>query len=317
MKKTVGLKKAAELLLAADDIVIFTHFRPDFDTIGSAKALEYALRKLGKKASFVCSDELTERYLLICDELKTEIPSDAKVAVCVDMATDVMLGRYYDEYKDKILLSIDHHAMSLPFAEYTFCRPDASAAGELVFELCKAMGVKQDKTLAKYLYCAISSDSGCFKFGNTSAKTHRMAAELLEQGIDHAYLNRMIHDLRSPQILALQSLAINTLSFHADGKIAIMELTLEMCRDAGADATDMDALVQLPRTIDGVEVGITLKQMGEDSYKVSIRSNDYFDATRLAGFYGGGGHVRASGFRIDGDAATIRSKVAAKAEELL
>ena len=251
------------------------------------------------------------------DELKTEIPSYAKVAVCVDMAADVMLGKYYDEYKDKILLSIDHHAMSVPFAEYTFCRPNASAAGELVFELCRAMGVKQDKTLAKYLYCAISSDSGCFKFSNTSPKTHRMAAQLISQGIDHAYLNRMIHDLRSAQILALQSLAVNSLSYHANGKIAVMTLTLDMCESVGADATDMDALVQLPRTVDGVEVGITLKQIGESDFKVSVRSNDYFDATRLAGYYGGGGHVRASGFRISGDAETVRKEVAAKAEEML
>ncbi len=317
MKRSIGLRKAAQILLDADDIVIFTHFRPDFDTIGSAKALEYALRKLGKKAGFVCSDELSERFLLICDELKTEIPSYAKVAVCVDMATDVMLGKYREEYKDKILLSIDHHAMSLPYAKYTFCRHDASATGELIFDLCKAMGVKQDKILAKYLYCAISSDSGCFKFGNTTSKTHRLAAELLKQDINPAYLNRMIHDRKSPELLALEALALSSLSFHADGKIAVMAVTSDMCKKAGADITEIDALVQLPRTIDGVEVGITLKQIDEDNFKVSVRSNDYFDATRLASIYGGGGHVRAAGFCVSGEAEALRNEIAAKTEELL
>lgn len=317
MKRKVGLKKAAQILLEADDIVIFTHIRPDFDTVGSAKALEYALRTLGKRASFVCPDEMTERFLLICDELATEIPSYTKVAVCVDMATDAMLGKYQEEYKDKILLSIDHHAMNSPYAQYTFCKPDASATGELVYDLCKVMGVKQDKTLAKYLYCAISSDSGCFKFSNTSSKTHKIAAELLKQDIDHAYLNRMIHDRTSAKLLALQSLAIKSISFHCGGKIAVMAVTSDMCKSAGADLSDIDALVQIPRTIDGVEVGITLKQIEEDSFKVSVRSNDYFDATRLAGFYGGGGHVRASGFRVNGDVETLRKEIAAKTEELL
>lgn len=317
MKRSVGLKKAAQLLLDADDIVIFTHFRPDFDTIGSAKALEYALRKLGKRAAFVCSDELSERFLLICDDLKTKIPSYAKVAVCVDMATDAMLGKYQDEYKDKILLSIDHHLMNSPYAQYTFCRPDASAAGELIFDLCKEMGVKQDNILAKYLYCAISSDSGCFKFSNTSPKTHKIAAELLKYDINPAYLNRMIHDRKSPAQLKLEALAIESLSFYCNGKIAVMAVTADMCKSAGADVTDIDALVQLPRTIDGVEVGITLKQIDTDSFKVSVRSNDYFDATRLAGAYGGGGHVKAAGFCINGDVQTVRAEVAKKAEELL
>ncbi len=317
MKRSVGLKKAAQILLEADDIVIFTHIRPDFDTVGSAKALEYALRTLGKRASFVCPDDMTERFLLICDELTTEIPEDAKTFVCVDMATDIMLGKYQEEYKDKILLSIDHHAMSLPYAQYTFCRPNASATGELVYDLCRAMGIEQDKTLAKYLYCAISSDSGCFKFGNTSPKTHRIAAELLRHGIDHAYLNRMMHDHTSSKILKLQALAVENLTFHCDGKIAIMAVTEDMCKSAGAELSDIDALVQLPRTVDGVEVGITLKQIEEGSFKVSVRSNDYFDATRLAGFYGGGGHVRASGFRVNGDVETLRKEIAAKTEEFL
>ena len=315
--KKVGLRKAAEILLGADDIVIFTHFRPDFDTIGSAKALEYALRKLGKRASFVCSDELSERFSLICDELKTEIPSYARTAVCVDMATDAMLGKYREEYKDKILISIDHHAMDAPYAQYTFCRPKASATGELIFDLCRVMGVKQDKTLAKYLYCAISSDSGCFKFGNTTAKTHLIAAELLRQGIDAAYLNRMIHDHKTARLLALEALALKSLSFHCEGKLAVMAVTEDMCAQTGADVTDIDALVQLPRTIDGVEVGITLKQIGPDNFKVSVRSNDYFDATKLAGAFGGGGHIRASGFCMEGDVKTVKAAVVSKTEELL
>lgn len=315
--KRIGIKKAAELLLGINDIVIFTHFKPDFDTIGSAKALEYALRKIGKRAQFVCPDTMSKRFGLICEELETQIPKFAKVAVCVDMATDVMLGKYREQYKDKILLSIDHHAMSLPFAEYTCCNPKASATGELIYDICNLMQVKLDKTLAEYLYCAVSSDSGCFKYGNTTAKTHVIAAKLLRQGINTAYLNRMMHDIRTQGQLSLEKLALESLKYYADGKIAIMTVTTKMCENSNAGVSDIDALVQLPRTIEGVEVGITIKQLDEDMYKVSVRSNDYFDATKLAGYYGGGGHLRASGFSVSGKLDVLKEEIAKNAEAFL
>lgn len=319
MNSKISFKKAASLLLEANDIAIFTHIRPDFDTVGSAKALEYALRKLGKRAKILCSDSLEERFSLICDDLSPELDFEPEFAVCVDMAAEAMLGRYREEFGKRIDLSIDHHFTNAPFAKHTLCRSDASATGELIFKICKLLGVKLDRELAAYLYCAISSDSGCFKFSNTSPVTHRIAARLLESGIDAAYLNRMMLDVRTPAQLELEKRCLETLRFYGGGLIAVMTVTNEMCKAAGAKITDVDALVQIPRTVSGVEVGIVLKQQREnESFKVSVRSNDYFDATALAAIYGGGGHKRASGFVIKGDDASVLcEQIAGEALKLL
>lgn len=318
MKKFIGTAKAAKILKDADNILIFTHRRPDFDTIGSALALEYALKKLGKRAGFVCSDMLSKRFLLITERLETKIDFEPETVVCVDMATDEMFGDYREKYADKALLSIDHHFSCTPYAEYTCLDSEASATGEIIFDICKKLGVLQDKTLATYLYSAISSDSGCFKYSNTTPRTHKIAASLMETGIDHAYLDRMIHDMRSPSMMKLQELALKTLKYYAGGKIAVMAVTLNMCKKSKVEPSEMDAVVQLPRTVEGVEVGITLKQTEKDKFKVSVRSNDYFDATALAGIYGGGGHIRASGFSVCGsDIEALSDEIAANAEKLL
>ncbi len=318
MKRKVGITKAVSLLRDADNILIFTHERPDFDTIGSAMALEYALKKLGKTAQFVCSDRLSERFYLIRDKLDTEISIKPETVVCVDMAADTMFGKYRDEYADKVLLSIDHHATDTPYAKYTYCAPEASATAELIYKICTKLGVLQDKTIAKYLYCAISSDSGCFKYSNTTSQTHNIAAKLIETGIDHAYLDRMMFDTRTKEQIELERRILPTLRYYANGKIAVMAATLDMCEQSGADISDVDALVQIPRTVAGVEVGIMIKQQDEKKYKVSVRSNDYFDSSAFAALYGGGGHVRASGFTVYADdASKLSDEIASRAEKLL
>ena len=318
MKKKVGITKAVSLLRDADNVLIFTHERPDFDTIGSAMALEYALKKLGKTAQTVCSDTLSDRFLLIRGELETKITIKPEAVVCVDMAADTMFGKYREEYADKVLLSIDHHATDTHYAQYTYCDPTASATAELIYAICNKLGVVQDKTLAKYLYCAISSDSGCFRFSNATPKTHAIASELLKTGIDHAYLDRMMFDVRSKEQVELERLLLPTLRYYAHGSIAVMIATLDACRKSGADVAEVDALVQIPRTIEGVEVGISLKQQDVDRYKVSVRSNDSFDAAAFAALYGGGGHVRASGFTVCGDdPVKLADEIAARAEKLL
>jgi phosphoesterase RecJ-like protein len=292
--------------------------RPDFDTVGSALALEYVLRALGKRCAVCCNDPLPKRFSIISDGFVEEPGFEPKTVVCVDMATSAMLGRFREKYESRVELSIDHHLTSAPLAKYTLCKSDAAATGELIFKLAKLLGVAMDKTLATYLYCAISSDSGCFKYSNTTVHTHRIAAELLSTGIDAAYYNRCMLDMRTPAQIALEKDAIETLRFYANGQICTMYVTREMCRRAGADTSDIDALVQLPRTVEGVEVGIVLKENLNDGYKVSVRSNDSFDATALAKLYGGGGHVRASGFVITGDdPCALADEIAKKAESML
>lgn len=317
MNKTVGIRKAASILREAENVLIFTHERPDFDTVGSALALKYILNRLGKKADIACSDALPERFSIITDELELRPAGKYDTVVSVDMAARRMLGRYEEEYGDLIDLSIDHHKTNNYFAKYTYCRPEASAAGEIIFDLSRILGVKQDKTLAKYLYCAISSDSGCFKFSSVSPKTHRIAAELLTYVDDHAYLDRVMIDARTRGQLALEALCLETLRYFAGGRIAIMTVTLEMCEKSGADVADIDALVQIPRTVEGVEVGVTLKEQTAGNFKVSLRSNEYFDCSDFAQIFGGGGHARASGFSVEGDPAALVTMLAAEAEKRL
>lgn len=318
MKKQIGIRKCADMLKSANRVLIFTHISPDFDTVGSAMALVRALEKLGKTAEFVCSDELTPRFSLITDKTGTKITiKDPDLVVAVDMASASMLGTYRKEYGERVGLSIDHHGTSEFFAENTLCVPEASAAGEIIYRLIKMLGVELDEKTATYLYCAVSSDTGCFKFSNTTPKTHRIAAKLLEFGIDHAYLDRMMLDIRSKEQLELEKLCLDSMKYYANGRVAVLTFTQKMCKKAGTDITAAEALVQIPRTIDGVELGIVLKEKKKDEFKISLRSNDYFDCASFAASFGGGGHIRASGFIAKGKAEAVAHEIGSKAEEII
>jgi len=313
----MNLHELKEIILTLDNVLIISHVNPDPDTLGSALGLKWILSKLNKKARIICANEVNER---ICGFLEIESTLDGVTAedieqgsfshiVCVDVAAEAMLGKSLEMYKDKVDLVIDHHYTNTLFAHNTYLDEKASATGEIIYELAESLALEPDRDFAKYVYCSIICDSGSFRFASTTPKTMRIAARLMETGFDFAKVNRLIFENKSLEQIAVERLAYNSLKFYCDGKIAVINITLDAKKEAGLEESDIDGVSGIPRIIAGVEVGVLIKETDtsklEDKnrqFRISLRSNEYANVAEIAAHFGGGGHKRAAGCRFTAEA---------------
>ena len=301
----ITVQEAADFLLEHDNYEILCHAHPDGDTFGSGYGLCGALQRLGKKARVVCADPVSKRLAHVRDGVKEQI-FEAETFVSVDIADKKLLGTKEEAYGEKIQLAIDHHVSHVPFAEKRLVEADAAAAAEIVFEVIKAMGVPMDRELAACLYTGIATDTGCFKFGNTTPRTHRLAAELMEYGFDWAGLDYVLFDLKTKARIELERKAMEGLEFFCGGKAAVFVMTKAMLE--GVDTEDSNGLAAMPRMIEGVEVGIVIREE-EKGWKASLRSNSYIDVQEICKTMGGGGHKRAAGCTVEGTMEQAKEKI--------
>lgn len=306
----IDKKKAARLLLENDDFLILCHANPDGDTLGCGYGLCGILQKLGKRAKVLCADPVVKRMTFLKDSVLLQ-DFEEKTVVSVDVADTKLLGALEEQYGDKILLAIDHHESRKEFAQYTCVDPDAAAACELIYEIALEMGVKLDSKIASCLYTGIATDTGCFKFTNTTPETHRIAAELMTYDFPFGEINYQLFDLKTKGRVELEQRILRDIEFAADDKIAIVWLTLDVLQEfeKKVDTEDFNGLASLPRQIEGVVLGVTVKQKGENLFKISMRSADPINAAELCKVFGGGGHARAAGCTIDGNLELVREKL--------
>lgn len=296
----IDKKKAAEMLKEADNILILTHANPDGDTLGSGFALLRALLKLGKKARLINNDEINRKFSYLsegiaCPGFKEEF------IVSVDTAERKLLGDSVSaEYGERVDLSIDHHGISRLFAKNTFCESDSASCCELVYLVIKEMGVEIDPQIASCIYTGVSTDTGCFRYSNVTPRTHRLAAELIEAGAEHSRVNVRMFETKSMNNIMLERKCLDSLKSYADGKIALIAVTKAMLDECKTDKSALDAIKPITRQIEGVEIGITVKEEDGDKVGVSIRSSENYDAAKICAHFGGGGHERAAGCQFSG-----------------
>lgn len=304
----ITLNEAAEILSTQDNILILTHKSPDGDTIGSGCALCMAMRQLGKKANVMCSDKFPEKYDYIT---KLTVPQDfnAEFIVSVDIADTKLLGDSLSRYADKIDLCIDHHALNTDFAKKSYIEEDAAANAQIIKKLLEAMNVKIDKDIANAIFTGISTDTGCFRYASTSAETHLAAADMINCGADHAMINRIMFETKSKARIMLECLAINSLEFFADDKCALICITKEMFEKSGAEDSDTEGIASVSRQAEGVLVGITMREKDNGIYKISVRTSQDIDASKICRLFGGGGHKAAAGCVIDGGFENAKNKI--------
>lgn len=302
MSNHLSVAQTAELLKEGDHFLILTHHYPDGDTLGSAFALCYALQRLGKEARVECSDDIPEKYnFLFQNIIKTPCYEPAFVCA-VDVADTKLLGEPLDSYAGQIRLCIDHHGSNTEYAENMLLNSDYAATAMLIYEVIRELGVPLDVDIADCIYTGISTDTGCFKYSNTTAYTLRMAAEMLDCGINSEMINRTMFDIKSRARVELERLALDQMRFYLDGRCAVMLITLEMIQKSGAGEDDMEGLAPIPRQIEGVWVGITLREKKDGTYKVSVRTGNHANASAICGLLNGGGHLRAAGCTVEGPA---------------
>lgn len=295
----ITLESAAKTLLNKDKILILTHRSPDGDTIGSGYALAMALQKLGKKVKVDCSDDFPNKYSYFTDKLEKD-EFDEEFIVSVDIADTKLLGEKLSVYADKIDLCIDHHGSNTKFAKEYYIESTAAAAAQIIAKLIRLMNIEIDKDIANAIYTGISTDTGCFRYTNTTAETYRIAADMIDCGAESGMINRIMFETKSRSRLEIERRVIDSMEFYLDGKCAIAYATLDMMKESGAVDGDMEGVSSLPRQIEGVMAGITLREKNNGKYKVSVRTTDELDASAICAEFGGGGHKAAAGCMING-----------------
>ena len=305
---TVDVKKSAELLKQHDYILILSHRSPDGDTVGGGYALYYALKKLGKRVRHECSDAIPKKFAFLADGIESD-DFEPEYIVAVDVADLNLLGDgFIEKYEGRIDLSIDHHLSHRDFSTYSLVE-DRAAACEIMYRIICEMGVEIDRRIADCLYIGIATDTGCFRYSNTTPDTHICAAELIKLGADNAKINKQIFETKTKTYAALETLVLESLEMHFDGKCALVTVTQEMFRKSGSDETECDGISALPRQIEGVIAGVTVREVNENSYKISVRTNEPLDACEICSVLGGGGHIRASGCTVNGTLEEAKKKI--------
>ncbi len=311
----MNLYEVAGYLKAHDNYDILTHAFPDGDTLGSGFALHLALLQLGKKSRVITTGvSPIFKYLLKGSEQQK---FETQTVVSVDVAADSLLGSNTDDYIGKIDLCIDHHGSNTLTAKEKFVDKYAAANCEILYKLFKRMNVKITEDIANCLYTGISTDTGCFRYTNTTADTLRVAASLIDFGCDTAYINKAMFETKSKGKIKLERAVYDTITYCADGKCAIIYTTLDMVEKLGVGDDEMDGLASIPRQIEGVLMGITMREKKKNSFKISVRTNQSINASEFCYAFGGGGHPAAAGCTIEGDVDTVREKLVRAAEEFL
>ena len=331
---TVSLEEIADALPSLGKTLILTHVNPDGDCIGSAFALRDLIRASGGDARVVCPPPLPKRlrFLAGCEEeadrtVLGEGEADGYATILsVDVASPVQLGDLAPLIP-RVRFMIDHHGLGTPFAAH-FVDPTASAAGEIVcrlYTLLRMRGIIAPlPDAARRLYAAIVSDTGSFKFSNTTEETHRIAGALLSEinedaaasgRPDTAEVCRSLFGQRTLREMTAQMHAIEGLRFFEDGHLAAVLFTQQMLADWGLTEEDIGNAVETPRAVEGVLVGLSLRQQHDNprEYKVSSRANADVDCAAVCANFGGGGHVRAAGCTIEADTPEEALSVAAEA----
>ena len=290
--------ECADWLLDRDNFVILTHRKPDGDTLGSAAGLCRGLRSLGKTAHVLENPELTPLYAPLMEGLTKENAEDGDIIVAVDVAADTMLPRAYDHLKNCIDLRIDHHGSGREYAPRELVDSESASCAELIWELLLDMEVEPDKDMAEAIYVGVSTDTGCFRFANTTAHTFDVAADCAAAGADIYSWNQRIFDTKSIAKLRLQAWLTEHVQFLGDGSLAICALPKAVEEQIGISEDDMNDISSFLRSIEGVKMSALLRENDNEFVKASIRAVPGYDASAICSLFGGGGHTGAAGCSV-------------------
>lgn len=285
----------AAWLLAHDHYCILTHARPDGDTIGSATALCIGLRQLGKTAHVLDNTQASPFLKRCLPGLTVDAPESADLLISVDVASPHLIPQEHQQYLDRIALRIDHHATATPFTPLELVDASFAATGEIIYDLLMDMGAQMTKEIAWRLYIAISTDTGCFRYSNTSAHTYRVAAACADTGADLYPITQELFDTTSVSELKLQNWVVEHARFLCGGQAAVCGIPKAM--EQSVSREDLEGISGFLRSIEGVRIAATLREI-EGGCKASVRAVPGLDAGAVCTVFGGGGHKGAGGANL-------------------
>ena len=293
------IKEAAAWLGSHDRYLILTHKRPDGDTIGCAAALCRGLRGLGKTAHICPGTGETHLFTPYLEGLLAPEGFQPETVVSVDIAARGLFTDTGKPWLERgIDLAIDHHPSQEFFAKETCLDASRAACGEIIYEILQELGQVNAET-ALPLYVAVSTDTGCFQYGNTTADTHRVAAALMDTGLDVFPLNKRHFRTKTWARLQVERLIVERMHRYEEGKIAVAPVSLSLLDEAGATEEDMEDIASFLGQIEGVETSITIRELADGGCKLSVRTSGGLNATKVCAILGGGGHAAAAGCTVD------------------
>lgn len=292
------VQETAALLRTFDNILILTHVRPDGDTVGCAAALCASLRALGKTAWLLPNPELTDTTAPYFAPYAAPADFVPDKVVSTDVATLGLLPENAKAYAGRIDLAIDHHPSFEHFGRANIVRPKAAACGELMYDILAALGPITPE-LALPLYVAVSTDTGCFAYANTTAQTHAVAAALLRTGIDYQTVNKVFFRTKTRKRMQLEGAMLSACEFYDRDRVAVLSVPLSLMERFQATESDAEDLSALGGQIEGVDCAVTMRELRPDVWKLSVRTGARVNATNVCRLLGGGGHAAAAGCTVE------------------
>ncbi|HVP57359.1 MAG TPA: bifunctional oligoribonuclease/PAP phosphatase NrnA [bacterium] len=309
---TQALQSIVDLIGASQDFLITSHVDPDGDAVGCLIAMYSVLKRLGKSVKAVSEDGVppTYRFLQRADEVLASPVDPAEVAIVVDSGAVERTGWVADIVKrSKTVVNIDHHRSNTFFGHLNLVEKETGACGEIVYRVLSKAGVHFEKSEAEALYVAIMSDTGCFRFPTTTAQTLEIAAHLVALGVRPYHVASEIYWKKSLTSLKILGSALSSIEVMGGGKVAMMGVTRRMHRETGSSDLDTEGFANYPRSIEGVAVGVLLREIDDGLFRISLRAAEGYDVDVIAKLFGGGGHAAAAGCRIEGDLETVKAKL--------
>lgn len=312
--KNISLKKVVGVVKKNKRFLLVTHEHPDGDGLGSILALGLGLKKLGKEVTLYCKDPLPKMYAFLphAKKIKKHFPKHKKfdVTFMADLGERERIGESFLKYPGKgLVVSLDHHIKGEHNADLNFCLPHQASTGEVIYKILKALKIGLDRAIATAIYTAIVTDTGSFKYSNTTRETFQHATELMNYKVDVWQVARHCFETFSLARMELLKRIMANMQIHKNKKIAWVVLKQKDFRETQASPDEAEGFINIPRSIETVEVAIAFKEQKKGFYKVSLRSKNYVDVADIAQKLGGGGHIRASGFKMEGSLETVRGKV--------
>ncbi len=313
--RLLSLSQTARFLKKHDNYVILTHASPDGDTLGSAYALYYGLKEIGKSAEVLCPEVIPAKYDYFVRE--TDHIEGELTVIAVDVADKSLLGSLEEKFGGRVDLTIDHHISNTMYASNLYLDSAASATCEIIYELLLKMRVNVNDITAKALYTGIATDTGCFKYSCVTAKTHLIAADLYEFELDAAKINKLMFDTKSRKLVELEKMVLENAEYHFDGRCMLLSVTADMQEKTGCSGTELEGIAVLSRSVEGVIAGVTVKQTGDNEFKASLRTYPPLNASAICKKLGGGGHTAAAGATVCGSLEDVKAKILKCVKEAL
>lgn len=320
MNKQQMMQEAADFIRNHDDFLLLTHVQPDGDAYGSTLGIAHLLQRLGKSFQIANEDHVSEKFsflpLIERFQLSSEITRKFSCVISLDCGDERRLGQSAELLsQDAVLLNIDHHKTNDLFGRANLVDLEAAASCQIVYNLVQFMDVEPDRDMAYCLYTGILTDTGGFRYSNTTVEIHRIAAKLLACGVNPYEISDRVLETLTWSQLQLTREALGTLERDDSGQIAWIVIRREMLDRLHASDEDAEGLVSYARNVQGVEVGLLFREKNDGTVKVSFRSKYQIDVGEIALTFGGGGHARASGCTITGPVEQIKQNVISKVRD--